>query len=344
MRKKLKSFVWLALALSALAIVAYSTPLDAFTKSITNIHWTWVLTGSMVFFVSQSLLGTRWHLLLGVQGVHISQFQAIKLTYLGLFYNNVMPGAIGGDIIKAWYITRHVEGCLRVKAAVTVFVDRALALIGMILVASVVSLLIAPDIGYGGVQLRWLVWGISAATIGGTAMLVSKQTRKLTFVRYVLKKLPFAGVIKQIDNAVQAYRNHIPAIMLALLLNILIQGLAIVAIWMLTQALHFQQVRLLQCVVIIPIVWVIGAAVPVPAGLGIIEGSITYLFCLVINPQDPPSALSHAAALALLNRLMLTTCSLPGAVVPIFGGHLPRTQEMAVELRRVGCGLKQTEV
>ena len=39
-----------------------------------------------------------------------------------------------------------------------------------------------------------------------------------------------------------------------------------------------------------------------------------------------------AAALALLNRLMICLCSLPGALVPIFGGHLPKAKDMEAEL------------
>jgi len=39
-----------------------------------------------------------------------------------------------------------------------------------------------------------------------------------------------------------------------------------------------------------------------------------------------------AAALALLNRLMICTASLPGGLVPVFGGHLPKAEQMEAEL------------
>lgn len=39
-------------------------------------------------------------------------------------------------------------------------------------------------------------------------------------------------------------------------------------------------------------------------------------------------AQGQAAALALLNRLMLCVCSLPGALVPMFGGHLPKRKDI----------------
>ena len=41
-----------------------------------------------------------------------------------------------------------------------------------------------------------------------------------------------------------------------------------------------------------------------------------------------------AGALAVMNRVMICVCSIPGALVPIFGGHLPKTKEMQQELEK----------
>lgn len=331
MRRRLRASIWLALALSALVFLAYSIPREPFRETIANVRWTWILMGTMFFFVSQGLLAFRWQLLLRVQGVSISLFQAIKLTYLGLFYNNIMPGAVGGDILKAWYITHHSGKNLRVQAAMTVFVDRLVGLFGIIVPAAVVSLFIGSEIAYAGIEIRWLVWGIFATMAGGAVVFLSKRIRRFMFISQFVDKLPFAKMLRKINGAIWIYRRHLPMVLWVLALNTLIQALAIAAIWMLTQGLHFERVTFLHCIIIIPIVWVIGAAIPVPAGLGIIESLITYLFCLVINPEDPGAATGQAAALALLNRLMLCACSLPGALVPVFGGHLPRFEEMAAE-------------
>jgi uncharacterized membrane protein YbhN (UPF0104 family) len=81
-----------------------------------------------------------------------------------------------------------------------------------------------------------------------------------------------------------------------------------------------------------PIIWLIGAAIPVPGGLGIIEYSVSYLFAVVINKDNPELAKGYATALALLNRVVLLyICALPGALVPLFGGHLPKKKDLQEE-------------
>ncbi len=58
---------------------------------------------------------------------------AIRLFFLGLFYNNLMPGSVGGDLVKAWYVTKHTDK--RLEGVLSVFMDRVIGLFGMVLMA-----------------------------------------------------------------------------------------------------------------------------------------------------------------------------------------------------------------
>ncbi|MGD0078703.1 MAG: lysylphosphatidylglycerol synthase transmembrane domain-containing protein, partial [Sedimentisphaerales bacterium] len=70
----------------------------------------WFFAGIVgAFIASQAILASRWWLLLRTQGIHINIWAAIRLHFLGLFYNNAMPGSVGGDLIRAWYVTKHTE-------------------------------------------------------------------------------------------------------------------------------------------------------------------------------------------------------------------------------------------
>ena len=332
MGKKIKTICWLLLAGAALGFLVWQTPKEEFKRALTDIDWGWSIAGVVLYLISQTVLASRWVLLLRVHRVHISLFQAIKLTYLGLFYNNLMPGAVGGDLLRAWYVTQHSERHLRLEAAVTVFVDRLVGLIGMVIVGALASLFLRVDEGSGIRQIRWLIWGIFGALVLVSVLFLSRHVRRGLMLSRLLEKLPFARQLQKVDQAIRIYRNHVGTMVMAVLLTAVIQGLSIVAIWMLTQALHLEKVEFLQCLIIMPIIWVISAAIPVPGGLGVIENLVTYLFCLVIDPAAPKSAAGSAAALALMIRLLICLCSLPGALVPIFGGHLPKAKKMQEEL------------
>jgi uncharacterized protein (TIRG00374 family) len=334
----------MAVALAALAFLALKTAreIDTFVDAFKQIQWFWVLSAVLIYFVAQTLLASRWILLLRVHKVNISLFQTVKLTYLGLFYNNMMPGAVGGDLLKGWYITQHSDKNLRLEAAVTVFVDRLVGLIGMILVGALASLAVGSDLKLPllsrQIQVRHLIWILLGALILAAIIFFSRRVRHALLLNKILDKLPFASFLRKIDDAIRIYRRHLCTMAAALVLTALIQGLSIVAIWMLTQSLNLDKVRFLQCLSIMPIIWLVSAAIPVPGGLGVMENLFVPFFVTAIDPAITPSAdhwekvVTLAAALAILNRLMICFCSLPGALVPIFGGHLPKPEDIEAEL------------
>ncbi len=337
MSKGVKKVFWVGIAVGALGFLVYKIPWEDFKNAIQNINYWWILAAMGLQMAAQTLLAGRWVYLLRVHGVYISHWQAIKLTFLGLFYNNVMPGAVGGDLLKGWYITHHSPRDKRLEAAVTVFVDRLIGLIGTIMMGAFASLFVGSEVAYRGIQIRWLSWGIFAAMVIGSMVFFSRHLRRGLFLSKLLEKLPFAAQLRQIDEAIRIFRRHILTVLRALFLTVVLQGLTIVAIWFITKALHFENVRFVYCLIIMPIVWLIGSMIPVPGGVGVIEGCITFLFCLAINPDDPTSeaAVGKAAALALMNRVViLYICSAPGLLVPIFGGHLPKAKEMQEELEK----------
>ena len=94
----------------------------------------WIFASAIgVYVVGQLIFVARWSLLLKVQSIKIGFWPAVRLHFLGLFYNNCLPGAIGGDLPRAWYVTRHTDK--KLEAALSVFVDRVIGLIGMLIMA-----------------------------------------------------------------------------------------------------------------------------------------------------------------------------------------------------------------
>ncbi len=331
MTKRIKSVIWFAVALTALAILANSIDLTQLGNELKSTRISWIIGALAVYLTAQTTLAFRWLLLLGIHNIHISAGQAVRLTYLGLFYNNLMPGAVGGDLLKGWYITHHCRKDQRLEAVVSVLVDRLIGLIGMIFVGAAASCFVDSEFKFSlynhDIQIRRLVWSLLAALCVVSTVFLSKRIRRIMRLSHFLKKIPFNKKLKQIDQAVRIYRRHTPIVLAALLLTSFIQGLAIVAVWMITQALHCDNITFLQCLMILPVIWLISAAIPLPGALGSMEALFILFFAAAFTPESH-NALSRPAAIALLNRLMICFCSIPGAVVPLFGGHLPKLKEI----------------
>ena len=85
-------------------------------------QWDWLLLGFIVAGVSNVLGAFRWRIFLHVLKMPLGVWDALRLSFIGLFFNNFLPGAVGGDAVKVvWLVTKgHRDS----SALVSVFMDR----------------------------------------------------------------------------------------------------------------------------------------------------------------------------------------------------------------------------
>jgi glycosyltransferase 2 family protein len=101
-----------------------------------------LLVANLALFCVAVLSGTlRWRALLGLAGARVPFFRAIQLQMTALFFNVVIPGNVGGDVVKALYVARDSEPEKRTTILLIVFVERLVGLAALVLVASAVTLL-----------------------------------------------------------------------------------------------------------------------------------------------------------------------------------------------------------
>ena len=86
-----------------------------------------IALGLCFMLVSILCCAVRWHLLVKAQGLSLSFKDVFELTMIGNFFNTFMPGAVGGDLIKAWYVAGQ-EPRRKTKAIFTVLLDRLFGL------------------------------------------------------------------------------------------------------------------------------------------------------------------------------------------------------------------------
>src|SRR5262245_10274659 len=56
------------------------------------------------------LANWRWVLLLKARGFHIPFGYGLQLYLIGIFFNHALPGAVGGDLVRGYYlINDHPE-------------------------------------------------------------------------------------------------------------------------------------------------------------------------------------------------------------------------------------------
>ena len=111
----------------------------------------------LIFVISNALGAFQWYLLLGAQELHISFRQAIVFYWIGVFFNNVLLGNIGGDALRI-YDVRRLTGQVSGGVAATVM-DRFIGLFSTCSLALLTYLLVADVRAAGLVSLLFPVWG-----------------------------------------------------------------------------------------------------------------------------------------------------------------------------------------
>lgn len=141
------------------------------------IDGTFLLLAVLLHLTSLTTIMYRWYVLVRAQDLPFTFLNAVRLGTLGFLWNAFLPGAVGGDLIKAAVIARGQSR--QTVAVATVIMDRAMSLWGLIFSVAVVgsscwatgalfgsalehsqALIISCDVVVGITMIVWIMMGV----------------------------------------------------------------------------------------------------------------------------------------------------------------------------------------
>jgi uncharacterized protein (TIRG00374 family) len=298
-----------------------------FASSFRRIHVPLAVLGASGFGAALVLIAVRWRMLLAIQDIRISLWETIRLTFLGQFFNAIVPGTVGGDLVKAYYVSKHTPR--KAAVLVSIFVDRLLGLVELALMAA--GMLLAVLLGHWVEDLEDLrlpaicVAGILAAVAGMLSFLLSRRFRRALRLERLYQRLPIAHHIAAAGDAAVRYRRRLGALGYAVLISFAAH-LAFVGFVCLTGKSLAVRTPWYQYFVYVPLIYIIGAVPLTPGGVGWVENWYVKFF------ESPQCGASTILVLALLARLVPILWGLPGAVVAVTGARLPKAESIEAEL------------
>ena len=300
-------------------------------------HWGLALAAIGVMMLQSPIGAVRWRLLLRVQGIDLGFLEGLRLTFIGWFFNNWMPGSTGGDFVKAYYVARLTHR--KSEAVTVVFLDRFVGLAALCVMGGGAVLVSLHDPRIQAARIIVLLF--LAAVAGGGTVYYSRWLRRIFRVDRVLARLPLRHVVEKVDRALLAYRDHKGTVALAVVYSWGTQLVSILATWWLALALG-SHAAWYQYFIAMPAIWLVWALIPVPGGFGVAEAMVQGLFSAAVlsgdlAPGQSPMPAADAAALALAMILALRVVqllvSLPGAYFYLARRTDVTAAEMAKEIR-----------
>lgn len=319
----------ISVALIAIYFAFRNQNLPEIGKTISTLNPMVFVGGLIVFVLAQLVFVLRWWMLLKTQKIDIPYMMAVKLHFIGLFYNNCLPGSVGGDILRAGYVSTHTDK--KVEAVLSVFFDRAIGLAGTITMAAVFYWIIArSDQSFAMEMARKTASGpaptylkplllaiIVVITIVAAVFLVTKSGRSKML--HVFKTIEDKGLalIKKALMALILYCKKPLVLIAAILLTVICQVMSIFSIYLVCRGMQIEA-SFIYYLAFFPTSWVIGVIPISVGGAGIMEGVLNTLFGKVATISTDDIAIP-----GLIQRVIFLTASLPGLIIHLKGHHLP---------------------
>jgi uncharacterized protein (TIRG00374 family) len=311
MNKK-KLILGLRIAISCAVLIYLINALDwqRLSRVFSNLRLEYVWIAPILLLAGLYSLSVRWSLLLNYFGVRLSSKKSFIYYLVGNFYNIILPGSIGGDVIRIGICAIAQKKTVTLITS-SVFLERVFGLLVVLFLGAIGIFLLSDELQQ---QL--------GATVT-TSILVLFSIGLFSFItiwillRFILlksleSKFEKNKILVTIVNVFDRIRQiPITALLGILGFNLLSQILDIIASYFLAKSILLD-LPAIVFFVIIPIVY-ISTVLPISlGGLGVREGVLTLLlsrFGIISSDAVTFSFILY------LNRIFV---ALIGGIVQIF--------------------------
>jgi uncharacterized protein (TIRG00374 family) len=232
-------------------------------------------------FAGGAVIATlRFSVLLGLAGVRVPFSTLFRLQMTALFFNVVIPGNIGGDVVKALYIARDAPKEKRTTILLVTFVERLIGVSALVLMGSLVTV-VRPAIWSDPVlrPLATAVAALGAATLlGGGLALVIVRKAGARLELYTSGPSKLSKLLKQLVASMRLVSAGPRRLVIALGLSMTYHALLMGFFTVLTQALLQRDVPYSAVATVFPL-GLLTLMLPIsPSGLGVGHVAFKRLF------------------------------------------------------------------
>lgn len=273
-------------------------------RDVNGLYYALAVTGILGSLVACAF---RWQKVLALMGLSFRWGEVIKLVFIGDFFNNFLFGSLGGDAVKVFLALRKRPQKGAILASIVA--DRLIGLIGLTIHAAIMLIFLIRQGSLSGRSL-WLpvapIAVICAGLFIGGFLLFSTRLQRMLRINAIASRLPFRDEVGQAGEAVRLLFGKPGPLAPVFALTFCCQACSIGAVAFLGGSLNLG-LQLSAYLLSVPIVFILSAVPVTPGGIGVLEELCQLYFAAAGNPNK-------VLVLALLIRLTILLCSLPGLV------------------------------
>ncbi|MFI5378561.1 MAG: lysylphosphatidylglycerol synthase transmembrane domain-containing protein [Tepidisphaerales bacterium] len=290
----------------------------------------------LIFPINYLITSFRWHELLKAVGIQLGGGRVFVLNMVGSFYNTFIPGTTGGDVLKAYYASKHTTH--RAHAVMSVVVDRLIGLVALIILGGVLSAWqyfhtdpanIAIRLACGRVAVGSGVLVVLALV--AVELLVHPTLSRISGMAFLLRRLPMQRLVQTIVGVLTTYRSRWKLGLAMLVTTFPVHITTVISATLAGKAFGLPMPALYYFVCV-PVIVLVGAVPISPQGAGVME-----FFAIALTRQYGVTV-SQAFALTMSIRLVQIIWNLTGGIFVFRGGYHAPTAEEEKELEEDEAG------
>jgi len=261
---------------------------------------------AVLVLLTQSFSNTlRWTSILKAVGKPLTFWNAYRVTYIGLFFNQTLPSAVGGDAFRIYLA--HKSGTGLGKAANSVLIERVMTVLALVILVALTQPLLLARIE--DTQAKWIFPLLAVTAIAGIGFLIFLERLPENLRHWkIIRAIAALGsdtktVFFKPGQAAQCFLwslyGHLSLSFMAYLVGLSLD-------------LH---IGLIDCLVLIPPV-ILVMTIPISiAGWGVREGAMVVALGMI------GIARADALSLSIIFGLLTVMTALPGGLVWMFSGE-----------------------
>lgn len=294
--------ILISIALIAWVFNAKDMDLESAVGRVLEMSPVMILPVIAAIMVQYVVCALRWRSVLGSIGASLRFRAALRLFYIGSFFNQVLPASVGGDAVRTYMAYR--QGISLRRAINGVMLERVATVTGLVLLVAAVLPAFLPRVGAAeGAWMVPMVAIVLAVLVAGILFVTTLDRLPERFRRWrIVRGLAYLATdtrvlffmpgpaFRALGWSAAGHAN------LALATYFIARGLDI-------------DIGVLDCFALfLPVLLVTSMPISI-AGWGVREGSMVYAFGLIGVPAE------SALVLSVLFGLFMLASALPGGLV-----------------------------
>lgn len=311
----MKTFVKIAGTSILLWFILKQIDINQVLATIRSSNVYWILLALLASFFVFILGVFRLNILVNV-GLEsrIPFLFILSVCWIGMFFNLILPGQLGGDIVKMYRISKNSGKT--VKSTAAIIIDRIMGFSSLILIAAAALLFGHYSMNISIIKNSVLILFI--ASIIFYFLIFNKNiAQKLKFLKVIAAWLKIDHLSKEIYLSFNCYRNHPRALRDTFLISIAANIASFISSYMLFRAIG-ANIPLVYFFILIPVIGMISILPISLSGIGLQDGAYIFFFSqLGISP-------AKILGISILSHIFRFGIGLIGGLIYLFERRLEK--------------------